>query len=69
MEKCYEFFGCEKKECVMFDPKNSKLCWESDNTLCNSEGIEYIMKKHNNNKEEVCKFCIYYKEAQKRVQD
>jgi len=56
MEKCYEYLGCDKKDCVMYGNKNEVKCWEVPGTLCNHPGMELIEKKG----KDKCKYCIYY---------
>jgi len=57
MEKCYEYLGCDKHDCIMYGKSDTK-CWEVEGTLCNHPGIE-LMKKAKIDK---CAYCIYYKE-------
>ena len=32
MEPCYEYLGCDKKDCIMHGRKKTKLCWEVEGT-------------------------------------
>jgi len=63
MEKCYEYLGCDKKDCVMYGNKNEVKCWEVPGTLCNHPGMELIEKKG----KDKCKYCIYYKAANNKA--
>ena len=56
MEKCYEYLGCDKYDCVMYG-KSDVNCWEVEGTLCNHPGME-LMEKAKINK---CVYCVYYK--------
>ena len=40
MEPCYEYLGCEKKDCIMHGRKDTNSCWEVEGTLCNHPGIQ-----------------------------
>ncbi len=57
MDKCFEYFLCEKKECPAYGTKMRVECWKIENTLCNDKSIEVILY-HNHDK---CKYCQYYK--------
>jgi len=59
MEKCYEYLGCTKVDCIMRKLPEDKHCWEVEGTLCSSHGIEFI-RKMTDKKIEICKDCIYY---------
>ena len=56
MEKCYEFLGWSKTDCVMYGNKDEIACWDVEGTLCNHEGLEMMVKKG----KDKCKYCIYY---------
>jgi hypothetical protein len=45
MESCYEYFDCQKKDCLMFKESSGKQCWEIEETLCNFPGIERLREK------------------------
>ncbi len=62
MEKCHEYFSCEKMDCVR--RKNEDLeCWEIEETLCDTHS-DYVTKIRNyiGGKSEACKYCIYYQQ-------
>ena len=63
MEKCYEFFKCEKTECIVH--KNNNLnCWEVENTLCASHNNDLnLLHKLFESKKDYCKFCFYYQDC------
>ena len=61
MEKCYEYFGCEKKDCVMYENKSEAKCWDVQGTLCTHPTIEHVEKMGIDK----CKYCIYYKSEKK----
>ncbi len=65
MEPCYEYLGCKKHDCVMFQIKNNTPCWQVEGTLCNHIGIETVREEIEGNKEKVCEIsgCIYYQLA------
>jgi len=56
MEKCYEYLGCDKFECIMYGKTGNTKCWEVDATLCNHPGMELFKNKALNK----CEYCIYY---------
>lgn len=58
LEKCYEYFKCTKVECILYGKEGNIRCWETEGTLCSSEGIEIIMEEEG--KMEACKNCSYY---------
>ncbi len=57
MQRCYEYLGCEKFDCVMYGRKEGPPCWEVEGTLCNHPALELIQKMN----KDKCEFCIYYK--------
>jgi hypothetical protein len=65
MEKCYEYLGCRKYDCIMHGRKDNKPCWEVEGGLCNTHGIEIMRKKNHGKKADVCfrSGCIYFKAA------
>jgi hypothetical protein len=56
MEKCYEYLGCSKTNCVMYGCKDNVACWDVEGTLCNNPGME-VLATSNKDK---CRYCIYY---------
>lgn len=57
MEKCFEYFGCKKTDCIIFGmDKNTNNCWDIEETLCNHPNPD-IFKKLVISK---CKLCLYY---------
>lgn len=63
MEACYEYLGCDQKDCIMYGRKNGNHCWEVDGTLCNHLGIQLLRDKLDGDKINACARigCIYYK--------
>jgi two-component system, sensor histidine kinase and response regulator len=62
-EKCYEYLGCDKQDCIMHGRKDDIRCWELDGTLCNYRGIQVVRAELNGKrKEDSCarSGCIYY---------
>lgn len=57
MEKCYEYFDCKKIECIVFQDKTDKPCWETEETLCFFQPLAPIIK--DSNEKEKCDFCLY----------
>jgi len=57
MEKCYNYFDCEKIECIVFQNKNKQPCWETEGTLCFFTPLTPIIKE--SNQKEKCDFCLY----------
>ena len=55
-EACFQYFRCDKPDCPAYN-NTQKMCWEIENTLCNSPHFE-VMLKHDRNK---CEYCQYYK--------
>ena len=69
MEKCYEYLGCSKKDCIMFKKQDNKYCWDVGGTLSNYDGIEIMRKRMGNKKKvEACASsgCIYFQTAKNR---
>ena len=68
MEPCYEYLGCDEKDCIMHRRKEANRCWEIEETLCNHLGIQIMRKILEGKKEDVCNDsgCIYYKVAKYR---
>lgn len=67
MERCYDYLGCDKDNCVMRG-LNDKPCWEVEGTLCNHLGIQIVRGGITvSKKEESCVLCgcLYYKAAKK----
>lgn len=65
MEECYEYLGCDKKDCVMYGRKDGTRCWEAEGTLCNHIGVKLAMEERTGKKEDACaeSGCIYYQMA------
>jgi len=65
METCYEYLGCGNKDCIMFQRKDNRPCWEIEDTLCNHKGIQIMREKLAGIKEVACarSCCVYYKAA------
>jgi len=68
MESCYEYLGCDMKDCIMHERKDTKRCWEVEGTLCNHHGIQIVRDNLAGKKEDACNHsvCIYYKAAKDR---
>jgi len=68
MEPCYEYLGCDKKDCIMHGRKDTNRCWKVEGTLCNHPGIQIVMEKLAGKKEDACNRSgsIYYKAAKDR---
>ena len=65
MEKCYDYFACTKKDCIMFDDSNQNKCWDSEETLCNHDRVtNTLFDKLNIDK---CKVCLYYKHEKSKI--
>ena len=62
MQKCYEYFDCKQTECVMFESKETRACWEVDTINCHNDGIEGFGKITPEAKKKLCEVCQYYKE-------
>ncbi len=65
MERCYEYLGCPKIDCIMFSLPDDRHCWEIEETLCNHNGIEYIRGRTGGDKIEACiqSKCLYLTRA------
>jgi len=57
MEKCYDYFDCNKIECIMFQNKDDQPCWDVKDTLCFFQPLTPITETSNVN--EKCNFCLY----------
>ncbi len=55
MEKCYEYLGCDKHDCIMRDREDEVNCWEMEGTQCHHPGMK-LMLEYTKDK---CQFCIY----------
>ena len=65
MEACFEYLGCDKRDCIQHGRRDNKRCREVDGTLCNHQGIDAIQRKTDGPKEMACvrAGCIYHKAA------
>lgn len=62
METCYEYFGCNKTDCVMFTKDKGIInCWDFKDTLCNHPYIVTLI-------EEKCKFCLYHRDVRPKYE-
>ncbi len=57
MEKCYDYFDCDKTECIMFQDKSDKPCWDTEGTLCFFSPLTPIIEANNGSKK--CDYCLY----------
>ncbi len=66
--KCYEFFGCRKSKCVMFDQNEKRGCWLVEDALAYCIGID---KDSIRNRDTIffCRNCLYYEHMQKNRPD
>lgn len=58
MEKCYDFFDCDQRKCVMHGSKREIKCWEVEGTSCEHPGMEFFKRKGIDK----CKYCSYLRE-------
>ena len=56
MEKCYEYFACERTGCIMFGGDGEPHCWDVQGTLCNHSSVELVEQRGMYK----CKYCLYY---------
>jgi len=56
--KCYEFFGCKKTKCPMFDRREKRNCWDVDGV--SNPCIDELREILGGNTMAYCKNCIYY---------
>ncbi len=56
METCYDYFACKKTECIMFQSKSDKPCWDTPGTLCCFPTMKLIENAAESDK---CNFCLY----------
>jgi hypothetical protein len=68
MEPCYVYLGCDKKDCIMYERKNTRPCWEVEGTLYNHPAIQIMREKLGGTKEDACNRsgCVCYKAAKDR---
>lgn len=59
MEKCYDYFGCEKIECIMFQNKDDHPCWDTSGTLCFFTHLTPIVEINSVDEAKKCNFCLY----------
>ena len=57
MERCYEYFDCKQVECIVFQNKTEKPCWETERTLCCFHTLTPIIEDSNH--KDNCNFCLY----------
>ena len=57
MEKCYDYFGCDQTECIMFQNMDDQPCWDTEGTLCFFTLLTPIIEVTNENQK--CDFCLY----------
>ena len=58
MEKCFEYFMCNKTNCPAYSKAEASKCWETAGTLCHHYPTQEIMIKY---KKDKCAYCLYYK--------
>lgn len=58
MERCYEYFNCQKSDCVAHGATGEKPCWEMEETLCKCHDTQAISDTLGN-KMGACTFCAY----------
>lgn len=63
MEGCFEYLGCNKRDCIMNTAGITTPCWQVESTDCNHSGIAHARRIMGGNKEAACAMsgCIYYK--------
>ena len=59
MEKCYDYFECEKIACIMFQHKDDRPCWDTSDTLCFFTHLTPIVEVNNADEAKKCNFCLY----------
>lgn len=57
--RCYEFFGCKKRECVMFAVEEEVNCWDLEATLTSCRDM-FGESGEVKDKILFCKNCLYY---------
>ena len=68
MEKCYEYFACDKLDCIR-RKTNDMQCWEIDDASCREHcECQTLIRTELDSKLESCKLCTYYKEKNKYQQ-
>lgn len=63
--KCYEFFGCERKDCSIFKKGGEQECWEVKRAE-KADG-EPALHLGRNAKLVCCEKCLYYEYKNKPV--
>ena len=58
MEKCYQYFSCDKANCIMYKRKTSKHCWDAEGTLCCIQPMKQFTEKEVCSPDK-CSFCLY----------
>lgn len=61
VEKCYDFFGCRRIQCPMFNEDETRECWEVDGTLNNCVDGKQLVGDYIEDKITFCRHCLYYK--------
>jgi len=65
VEKCYEFFNCEKVDCIRHKTDEIQ-CWEIDKFWCDVHNDNFkLIQEKTGSKREACKACTYYQRYNK----
>ena len=60
-QKCYDFFGCRRQECPMFNEDEARDCWEVEGTFNNCVDGRQLVGDFVEDKITFCKHCLYYR--------
>ena len=60
-QKCYDFFGCKRSTCPMFEEGADSECWDVPDTLNNCVDGKLLVGDLLEDKMVFCKHCLYYK--------
>ena len=66
--KCHEFFGCNKKECPIFNEEEERNCWDIEPALtpCTEDVYGKAIKMED--KIVFCRNCLFYEHVNKSEQ-
>ncbi len=59
MERCYEYFGCKRADCKIFQNTDNRQCWDLEDTPCHSDTLGLLIQE-GRRKEDICKVCTYH---------
>ncbi len=59
MEKCYQYFLCNQKDCPCWGTDHRVKCWEVKGTKCQDQRVSAMLPPGKSK----CDFCLYRREV------